>query len=141
MHFLKTCDNLSKKSICLKTIYFILRPHHALSESSMFYIEVWQQFTGYLHLKIVKIHFHGVIFLWSILVSKMPELWRSKLWDKAFVPFDSGNMQIEESKKQGFKFSIKLTMYSKLFKVIFWKIHFSFEKLRFLGRNFFVWVC
>ena len=38
--------------------------------------------------------------LWSILVYKLPEFWRWKLWDKNFVPFDSGNVNIEESKIQ-----------------------------------------
>ena len=46
--------------------------------------------------------------LWSILVCKIPEFWRWKLWDQNFVPFDSGNTHIRESKKPGFTFSIEL---------------------------------
>ena len=45
---------------------------------------------SFLYLKIVKIHFHGVL-LSSILVWKIPEFWRCKLWDQNFVSFDSGN--------------------------------------------------
>ena len=46
--------------------------------------------------------------LWSILVCKIPEFWRWKLWDQNFVPFDSGNIHIEESKEPDFTFSIEL---------------------------------
>ena len=47
--------------------------------------------------------------LWSILVCKIPEFWRWKLWDQNFVPFDSGNMPIKESKESSFPFSVELT--------------------------------
>ena len=47
--------------------------------------------------------------VWSILVSKIPDFRRWKLWDKNFVPFHSGNIHIKESKKPGFTFSIELT--------------------------------
>ena len=46
--------------------------------------------------------------IWFILVSKILEFWRWKLWDKNFVPFHSGNIHIRESKKTGFTFSIEL---------------------------------
>ena len=59
------------------------------------------------YLKIAKNHFHGVLLL-SILVCKIPELWRCKLWDQNFVSFDSGNIHIKESKKPGFTFSFEL---------------------------------
>ena len=38
-HFLQICANLSKKPKSIKTIYFYPseRPHHALSENSIFY--------------------------------------------------------------------------------------------------------
>ena len=52
------------------------------------------------------------IFMWSPLRSiracKIPEFWWWKLWDQNFVPFDSGNIQIEESKEPSFIFSIEL---------------------------------
>ena len=54
-------------------------------------------------LKIAKNHFHGVLLL-SILVCKISELWRCKLWDQNFVSFDSGNIHIKESKKPGYIF-------------------------------------
>ena len=39
VHFLQICADLSKKSESIKAIYFYLseRPHHALSENSVFY--------------------------------------------------------------------------------------------------------
>ena len=46
--------------------------------------------------------------VWSILVCKIPEFWRWKLWDQKFIPSDLRNIQIKESKKPGFTFSIKL---------------------------------
>ena len=46
--------------------------------------------------------------VWSILVCKIPEFWRWKLWAQNFVPFDSGNILIKESKKPGFTFSVEL---------------------------------
>ena len=46
--------------------------------------------------------------LWSILICKISEFWRWKLWDQNFVPFDSGNIHIKESKEPGFTFSIEL---------------------------------
>ena len=54
---------------------------------------------SFLYLKILKIHFHGVPF-WSILVYKILEFWRRKLWDENFVLFDSGKIHITESKSQ-----------------------------------------
>ena len=39
-----------------------------------------------------------------------------------FVPFDSENIHIEESKKAGFTFSIELRTNSKFFRVISWSI-------------------
>lgn len=49
-----------------------------------------------LHFNIVKIYFHGV----PILACKIPELWRWKMWDQNFVPLESGNMPIKETKNQ-----------------------------------------
>ena len=46
--------------------------------------------------------------LWSILVCKIPKFWRWKLWDQNFVPFNSGNIHIKESKKPSFTFCIEL---------------------------------
>ena len=46
--------------------------------------------------------------LCSILVCKIPEFWRWKLWDQNFVPFGLGNIHNKESKKPGFNFSIEL---------------------------------
>ena len=75
--------------------------------------------TSFLHLKIVKIHFHGVTLL-SILVCKIPEFSRWKLWEKDFLPFDSGNIDIEKNEKPGFTFSIASRINSKMFRVISW---------------------
>ena len=36
--------------------------------------------------------------LWSILVCKIPEFWRWKLWDQNFLLFDWGNTHIKETK-------------------------------------------
>ena len=44
----------------------------------------------------------------SILVYKIHESWRWELWDQNFISFDSGNIQIKESKKTGFTFTIEL---------------------------------
>ena len=57
--------------------------------------------------KISKFLFMGST-VWSILVCKTPEFWRWKLRDQNFVPFDSGNIHIKESKKTGFTFLVKL---------------------------------
>ena len=46
--------------------------------------------------------------LCSILVCKIPEFWRWKLWDQNFIPLNSGNLHIKESKKLSFTFSIEL---------------------------------
>ena len=54
----------------------------------------------------------------SIQFCKKPEFWRWKLWDLNFVPFDSGNIHIEESKKSGFTFSFELRINSKILRVI-----------------------
>ena len=62
---------------------------------------------SFLYLRIVKIHFPGSP-IWFILVSKILEFRRWKLWDKNFVPFHSGNIHVRESKKPGFTFSIEL---------------------------------
>ena len=42
--------------------------------------------------------------LWSILVCKIPEFWKWKLWYQNFVPFNSGDIHIKESKEPGFIF-------------------------------------
>ena len=70
----------------------------------LFEVCLWYSF---LYLKIVKIYFHAVL-LSSILVCKISEFWRCKLWDQKFSLFDSGNIHIKESKKLGFTFSIEL---------------------------------
>ena len=57
--------------------------------------------------KLSKFTFMGSRF-WSILVCKIPEFWRWKLWDQNFVPFVSGNIHIKETKKTGFTFAIQL---------------------------------
>ena len=46
--------------------------------------------------------------LWSILVCKISEFWRWKLWDQNFFPFDSRKLQIKEGKEAGFTLSIEL---------------------------------
>ena len=56
--------------------------------------------------------------LWSILVLKIPEFWRWKLWDQNFVPFDSGKTHIKESKEPGFTFSIEFR--TKLSDLMVW---------------------
>ena len=66
-----------------------------------FELRLWYSF---LYLKMSKFIFMGSP-LWYILVCKIPEIWRWKLWDQNFVPFDSGNIHIKESKKAGFTFS------------------------------------
>ena len=52
-----------------------------------------------MYLEIAKIYFHGVL-LSFILVCKIPEFWRCKLWDQNFVSFSSGNTRIKEVKNQ-----------------------------------------
>ena len=47
-------------------------------------------------------------YLWFILICKISEFSRWKLWDQNFVPFPSGNIHIKESKKPSFTFSIEL---------------------------------
>ena len=42
---------------------------------------------------------------WSV---KYLSFWRWNLWDRNFVPLDSGNIHIKESKEPGFTFSIEL---------------------------------
>ena len=84
--------------------------------------------------------------LWSILVCKIPELWRWKLWDQNFVSFKSGYKQIKKSKKPGFTFSLELrTKFvwshslwqllakkkQKTFFLVLWKMSFS-TRLTFL---------
>ena len=46
--------------------------------------------------------------LWSILVCKIPELRRWKLWNPNFALFDSGNIHIKEFRKPIFTFSTVL---------------------------------
>ena len=57
--------------------------------------------------EIAKIHFYRIL-LSSILVCKILEFCRCKLWDQNFVSFDSGNIRIKECKKPGFIFSFVL---------------------------------
>ena len=49
--------------------------------------------------KLSKFIFMGVL-LSSILVCKMPEFWRCKLWDQNFVWFNSGKIHLGKVKKQ-----------------------------------------
>ena len=46
--------------------------------------------------------------LWSILVCKIPELRRWKLWNPIFALFDSGSIHIKEIRKPTFTFSTVL---------------------------------
>ena len=87
---LRTTSQEGKKETKQMTSFFI----YFLSSNCLWY--------SFLYLKNVKIP------PWSILVYKIPELWRWKLWDQNFVVFDSGNMYIEENKEPGFTFSIEL---------------------------------
>ena len=48
----------------------------------------------------------------SILVCKIPEFWKWKLWDQNFVRFDSGNIHIRGSKKPGFTFDNQICLIS-----------------------------
>ena len=57
--------------------------------------------------KFSKFIFMGWPFL-SILVCKISEFWRWKLWDQNFLLFDSGNIHIKETKKPGLTFAIEL---------------------------------
>ena len=83
---------------------------------------------SFLYLKNVNIHFHGIP-LWSILVCNIPEFRRWKLWDQNFIPFDSGNIQIEESKKPGFTFSIDLrTKFVWSHRLYYKPLQFMFSK-------------
>ena len=91
---LRTIIQGAKKEIRQMTPFF-----HLLFELSFWY--------SFLYLKIVKIYFHGVL-LSSILVCKIPEFWRCKLWDQKFASFDSENINIKESEKRGFTFSIEM---------------------------------
>ena len=77
---------------------------------------LWHSFV---HLKIVKIHFHGVP---SLVYSGLQNTWilgvkAVRLWF-CFIWFRS--IHIEESKKTGFTFSIELRINSKIFRVISW---------------------
>ena len=53
-----------------------------------------------------KFIFMGSPFLF-ILVRKIPEFWWWKLWEQNFVPLNSENIHIKESKKLGFPFSVE----------------------------------
>ena len=87
---LRTITKDGNKEIRQMTSFF-----HLLFELCLWY--------SIFYLKIVKIHFHGVL-LSSILVCKIPEFWRCKLWDQKFASFDSGNIHTKESKKTRFYF-------------------------------------
>ena len=71
----------------------------------IFELCLWYSFSN---LKNIKICFHGVPPLQSILVCKVTEFQRWKLWDQNFAPFNSGNIHIKESKEPGLTFSIEL---------------------------------
>ena len=92
---LRTITQERKRNYTNDPIFFI----YFLSSNCLWY--------SFLFLKIAKIHFHGVL-LSFILVCKVPEFWRCKLWDKNSVSFNSGNIHIKESKKRGFTFSLEL---------------------------------
>ena len=88
MHYFgqfKDCNQEGKKEIKQMTPFF-----HVLFEFCLWY--------SFLYLKNVKIHFHGFLLLF-ILVCKMSEFWRCKLWDQKFSSFCSGNIHIMESIK------------------------------------------
>ena len=105
--FLLRSAQMCKKSTILGTLRTI---NQERKKDPIFFISflssncLWYSF---LYLKIAKIYFHEVLFL-SILVSKIPDFWRCKLWDQNFVSFDPGNIHIKESKKTGFTFSFQL---------------------------------
>ena len=105
--FLLRSAQMCKKSTILGTLRTI---NQERKKDPIFFISflssncLWYSF---LYLKIAKIYFHEVLFL-SILVCKIPDFWRCKLWDQNFVSFDSGNIHIKESKKTGFTFSFQL---------------------------------
>ena len=70
----------------------------------LFELCLWYSF---LYLIIAKIHFHGILHS-SILICKIPEFYRCKLWDENFASFDSENIHIKKCKKLGFTFSFVL---------------------------------
>ena len=59
-----------------------------------------------------------------ILVCKILGFWRWKLWGHNFVPFDSGNIHIAESKEPGSTFSIELRTNLMVYNYF----HFSWVK-------------
>ena len=71
--------------------------------------------------KLSKSIFTGSPF-WPILVCKILEFRSWKLWDQIFLPLDSGNMHIEEIKRNRFFFSVELRINSRIFRVISWSI-------------------
>ena len=86
----------------------LLHIGHLDRQVKIIYFKAWAcLWYSFLYPKIVKIQFRGVL-LSSILVCKISEFWRCKMWDQNFASFDSGNIHIKESKKPGFTFSFEL---------------------------------
>ena len=75
----KDHNSRTKKETRQMTHFFI----YSLSSNCSLY--------SFLYLKILKFIFMGFP-LWFILVGKIPEFWRWKLWDENFAPCNSGNM-------------------------------------------------
>ena len=79
--------------------------------------------------------------LWSILVCEIPEICRWKLWKQNIVSFDSGNINIKESKKPGLTFSVELRtkfVWSHVLfvkKIVFeWNLYFRWTY--YFGKRF-----
>ena len=101
---LKTCTILGNLRTITQERKMEIRQMTPFFSSTFWGLTVWYSF---LYLKIAKIHFNGVV-LSSVLVCKVPEFWRCKLWDQNFVSFDSGNIHIKESEKPGFFFFFRV---------------------------------
>ena len=88
----------------------LLHIGHLDRRVKIIYFKAWALIVCDIHFciqKLSKFSFVGVL-LSSILVCKIPEFWRCKMWDQSFASFDSGNIHIKESKKPGFTFSFEL---------------------------------
>ena len=93
------------------------------------------QWYSFLHLKIAKTHFHGVL-LSSILFGKIPEFRRYKLWDQNFVSFDSGNIHLKESEKTRFYFFFRV---ENQFCLMSWSTFACSRMLFFIGLKQMFW--
>ena len=66
-----------------------------------------------------------------ILVCKIPEFWRWKLWDQNFVPFNLGNIHMKKISETGFTFSIELR--PNLSYLMVWNVIFVFSNFLIIG--------